>query len=119
MRAFDTLGDLGEIWFNSWIKGCGISDFKWHKDNAAGKSDFTINDIRIDIKTVKRKVPPQPSYTAQITSRHQPHPIDDLFFMSYEYKIRRLWFLGGIKLQDFVAKAKFIKKETLFILTIK
>ncbi len=104
------VGDLGEIWFNSWLKTNGISDFEWHLDNAAGKPDFTINNIRIDIKTVKRKVPPKAFYTAQITSRHQTHPIDELFFMSYEYQIRRLWFLGGIKLKDFIAKAKFYKE---------
>lgn len=104
------VGDLGEIWFNNWIKECGITDFKWHQDNAAGKPDFTINDIRIDIKTVKRQGPPKPFYTAQITSRHKTHPIDELFFMSYEYKIRRLWFLGGIKLKEFISKAKYYKE---------
>lgn len=103
------VGDLGEICFNDWIKRKGMKGFQWHRDNAAGKPDFTINNIRIDIKTVKRKVPPIPSYTAQITAQHRTHPIDELFFMSYEYLIKRLWFLGGIKLSDFIAQAKYYK----------
>jgi hypothetical protein len=101
------VGDLGEIWFNNWLKQHEISNFRWHLDNAAGKPDFTINNVRIDVKTVKRKVPPKPGYTAQITARHKDHPIDELFFLSYEFEVKRLWLLGGISMQAFLASATY------------
>ncbi|SFS83763.1 hypothetical protein SAMN04487906_1826 [Zhouia amylolytica] len=103
------VGDLGEICFNKWLKGKGLTGFEWHLDNAAGKPDFTINGVKIDVKTVKRKVPPRMNYTAQITARHKDTPVDELFFFSYEFQIKRLWFLGGIKKKDFLKKADYFK----------
>lgn len=103
------VGDLGEICFNSWLKHQGMKEFGWHIDNAAGKPDFTLFNKRIDIKTVKRKVPPRSSYTAQITASHQNSPVDELFFCSYEYQINRMWFLGGISKTDFIKKAVYYK----------
>ena len=101
------VGDLGEIWFNDWLKGNKISDVRWHLDNAAGKPDFTIQGVRVDVKTVKRKVAPKPGYTAQITGRHKDHPIDELFFLSYEFQEKRLWLLGGITMPAFLSAATY------------
>jgi len=101
------VGDLGEIWFNDWLKHNQIPDVRWHLDNAAGKPDFTIQGVRVDVKTVKRKVAPRPGYTAQITARHKDHPIDELFFLSYEYQEKRLWLLGGITMAGFLATATY------------
>jgi len=57
--------DLGEMVFNSWFKHEGIQDFRWVLDDAAGQPDFvTALNIRIGVKTVKRKVPPREDYTA-------------------------------------------------------
>lgn len=103
------VGDLGEIVFNSWLKASGLTGFGWHQDNTAGKPDFTIRDQRIDAKTVKRKVPPQPHYTAQITAQHADHPIDLLFFLSYEIAIQQMWLLGGIKMTEFLSFATVYK----------
>ena len=65
------VGDLGEMVFNSWFKHEGIQGFEWVLDDAAGAPDFvTALNIRIGVKTVKRKVPPREDYTAQITARH-------------------------------------------------
>jgi hypothetical protein len=104
------VGDLGEICFYYWLKESGITDFEWHINNAAGKPDFTIHHNKVDIKTVKRRVPPQPHYTAQITARHKDHPIDELFFATYELEIKRLWFLGGISMQEFIKCARYYKE---------
>ena len=103
------VGDLGEICFNWWLKQNQINQFHWHLDNAAGKPDFTVNGKRIDVKTVKRKVPPQPHYTAQITGRHKDSSIQELFFCSYEYQINRMWFLGGISKVKFLESAIYYK----------
>ena len=103
------VGDLGEICFNKWIKDNGLINFQWHLDNAAGKPDFTINKKRIDIKTVKRKVPPNVNYTAQITAKHKYSPVDELFFCSYEFTKKVMWFLGGISKMEFIEKAIYYK----------
>ncbi|WP_202406073.1 hypothetical protein [Hufsiella ginkgonis] len=100
-------GDLGEICFNHWLKRSGVRDAQWHLENAAGQADFTINGVRTDVKTVKRKGPPRLDYTAQITARHKDHPIDQLFFMSYEYPAEKMWFLGGISMAGFIAAAAY------------
>ena len=51
------VGDLGEMVFYSWFKHEGIQSFEWVLDDAAGKPDFvTALNVRIGVKTVKRKV---------------------------------------------------------------
>lgn len=104
------VGDLGEICFNAWLKNNNIQEFSWHLNNAAGKPDFTIGTKRIDVKTVKRIVPPQKNYTAQITARHKDFPIDELFFCSYEYQKKRMWFLGGISKKEFLEKSIYYQE---------
>lgn len=104
------VGDLGEICFNQWLKQNGVLGFTWYLDNAAGKPDFVLYGKRVDVKTVKRKVPPRPDYTAQITARHKSYPIDELFFLSYEYSINKMWLLGGIDKPSFLKKAFYYKE---------
>jgi hypothetical protein len=101
------VGDLGEICFHKWIDLIKVKSFDWHIDNAAGKPDFTINKVQIDVKTVKRKVPPKLNYTAQITAKHKNYPINELFFMSYEHLKKRIWLLGGIQKDEFLKFARF------------
>jgi hypothetical protein len=101
------VGDLGEIVFVAWLQAVGIANYQWHQFKATGEPDFTIKDIRIDIKTVKRKVPPRPDYTAQITARHIHHPIDELFFMTYEFDKKKMWLLGGAKMSEFIKFAQY------------
>jgi len=101
------VGDLGEIVFNSWLKHEGVEGFTWILDDAAGQPDFIIvPNVRIGVKTVKRKVPPRADYTAQITARHADEPIDHFFFMSYEVSKRKMWLLGGIGRDFFLELAK-------------
>lgn len=102
------VGDLGEMVFNSWFKHEGIQDFEWVLDDAAGKPDFvTALNVRIGVKTVKRKVPPREGYTAQITARHAEEPIDHYFFMTYEIAQRRMWLLGGIDRERFLQESRY------------
>lgn len=102
------VGDLGEMVFNSWLKHESIQGFEWVLNDAAGQPDFvTALDIRIGIKTVKRKVPPREEYTAQITARHAMEPIDQFFFMTYEIIKRRMWLLGGIYRERFLTEAQY------------
>ncbi len=102
------VGDLGEMVFNSWFNHEGIKDFEWVLDDAAGQPDFvTALNIRVGVKTVKRKVPPRKDFTAQITARHANEPIDQFFFMTYEITKRRMWLLGGIHRERFLQEARY------------
>ena len=102
------VGDLGEMAFNSWFKHEGVECFQWVLDDAAGQPDFvTALNIRIGVKTVKRKVPSHESHTAQITARHADEPIDHFFFMSYEIAERRMWLLGGIDRERFLQESRY------------
>ncbi|GFE98132.1 MULTISPECIES: hypothetical protein [Acetobacteraceae] len=102
------VGDLGEMVFNSWLKHEGVQGFQWVLDDAAGQPDFvTALNIRIGVKTVKRKVPPREDYTAQITARHAREPIDQFFFMTYEIAHRRMWLLGGLERERFLQEARY------------
>lgn len=102
------VGDLGEIVFKSWLKHCGITEFDWLLEDAAGKPDFIIPpNIGLGIKTVKRKVPPISGYTAQITAKHASEPIDYYFFMTYEIKIKKMWLLGAISQELFLKKSRY------------
>ena len=101
------VGDLGEMVFNSWLKHEGLEGFSWILDDAAGQPDFVTSlNVRIGVKTVKRKVPPRLEYTAQITARHVDEPIDHYFFMSYEVAKKKMWLLGGIEHDSFIALAR-------------
>lgn len=102
------VGDLGEMAFSSWLKHEGVLDATWILNNAAGQPDFILPpDIAVGVKTVKRKVPPRRSYTAQITARHAGEPIHHFFFLTYEFQRRRMWLLGGIDRGRFLADARY------------
>lgn len=105
-------GDLGEICFNKWLKENGILNFDWILENTAGKGDFNIKNLGVDIKTVKRKAKPRHNYTAQITAKHKNTPIDELFFMCYEYNPLiggngKMWLLGGCSKNHFIENSKY------------
>jgi hypothetical protein len=102
------VGDLGEIAFKSWLKNRGVIDFKWITNDAAGEPDFIITpNIRVGVKTVKRKVPPRSGYTAQITAKHASEPTDYFFFMTYEISQKKMWLLGAITHELFMSEARY------------
>ena len=102
------VGDLGEIVFEKWLRHSGVNNHQWHQDNAAGKADFTLaNGCSIGVKTVKRKVPPRTGYTAQVTARHANEPVDQFFFLTYEWQSKKMWLLGGLARDAFVAGARY------------
>tara|TARA_Y100001963_G_scaffold157678_1_gene254586 strand:+ start:3339 stop:3932 length:594 start_codon:yes stop_codon:yes gene_type:complete len=103
------VGDLGEWVFNSFLGASGINGSQWLKDqDAAGKADFILpGDFSLGVKTVKRKVTPKPSYTAQITAKHAKEPVHGYFFLCYDFVQRSMWLLGGISKEKFLRYAKY------------
>ncbi len=110
-REVDTdlrwVGEIGEICFDAWLYDQGDVDHEWITDEAAGRPDFVVDGTTVGVKTVKRKVPMQPHYTAQISVPHAQEPVDDFFFASYEYPQQRLWLVGGIGRQQFLQEARY------------
>lgn len=102
------VGDLGEIMLNGWLAAQGLEKFSWLQDDAAGKPDFiTEKGAAIGAKTVKRKVPPQLHYTAQVTARHAKEPSNWFFFMNYIIEQKKLWLLGAIESDRFLKQATY------------
>lgn len=102
------VGELGEIAFRSWLNHRGYRDYQWILDDAAGKPDFILGrDVSVGVKTVKRKVAPRPDYTMQITAQHAHEPVQQFFFLTYEFQRRVMWLLGGISRDLFLQNARF------------
>jgi hypothetical protein len=104
------VGEIGEICFNSWVRQHTGLSVEWILDHTAGKPDFRIGEARVGIKTVKRQVAVKPEYTAQITARHAGEPVAHFFFACYEVPRNRLWLLGGITKEDFLANARYYRE---------
>ncbi len=104
------VGDLGEIVFKSFLTSRKISkeNYEWILEDAAGKADFIMMDSSmIDVKTVKRKVPVQPCYTAQITAQHINEDVQHYFFMSYQNHVKKMTLIGGISKSEFKRHAVY------------
>lgn len=89
------VGDLGEIVFRLWLDSRGVTGYGWITEKPAGKADFVVNRHKIDVKTVKRQVRPQPHYTAQAAGEHLDH-VDWVVFMTYHVARADMWLMGAI-----------------------
>ena len=103
------VGDLGEMAMAEWLESEKLP-FEWLTDDegAAGAHDFKVGGWRIGVKTVKRKVPVRPDYTAQITERHVAEPSDGYFFLTYHVPSGAMWMLGAI------GKDRFLRDATRY-----
>ncbi|ARP40675.1 hypothetical protein [Vibrio syngnathi] len=98
------VGDLGEIVFKSFLKDRKVpkTQFEWIQEDAAGRADFIMMDSsKLDVKTVKRKVPVRSDYTAQITAQHIEEDVEHYFFMSYQNNEKKMTLIGGISKAEF------------------
>jgi len=100
------VGFLGELVFDLMCYQLEVPRI-WLKEKGAGKTDFTILDYSIGIKTVKRSVPMKLSYAAQISKRHATEPSTDYFFCCYEMETKRMIMLGGINRESYLSQADF------------
>lgn len=102
------VGEVGEMCFDRWFPQNSSLALDWLLEDTAGKADFVINGrTTVGLKTVKRKFPMLPSYTAQITARHVNEPVDFYFFACYQFPVKCLWLLGGITKTDFLTHAVY------------
>lgn len=101
------VGEVGELLFYQWLQGAAPGAGRWIRRAPAGKPDFIVHGHRVGLKTVKRKVPFAPEYTAQITARHVTENVDHFVFASYQGPTRKLWLIGGITREVFKARARY------------
>jgi hypothetical protein len=104
------VGDLGEIYFNEWIRGMTDLQVEWIRENVAGKPDFKTGTRTTDVKTVKRQVEPRLDYTAQISAEHAREKVDYFFFTCYHFACRRIYMLGGIEKGRFLELARYYEE---------
>lgn len=100
-------GDLGEIYFDRWLRHEGVQDYQWITEAPAGNADFIVGGVMVGVKTVKRKVVMRRNYTAQVTAKHVDEPVLHFFFLCYVYPREEMWLLGGITKEDFIKNAKY------------
>ena len=100
------VGFLGELVFDLMCYELEIPR-TWHKELGAGKTDFSILNYSIGVKTVKRSVPMKLYYEAQISKRHANEPSTDYFFCCYEIETKRMVMLGGINRKEYLSQAVF------------
>ncbi|MEV3961589.1 hypothetical protein AB0M34_11920 [Nocardia sp. NPDC050193] len=103
------VGEVGELCFNGWAESKTSLPVVWIKENAAGAADFLIGGTPVGLKTVKRRVPPNNRYTAQITAKHATEPVDYYFFACYMHEVQEMYLLGGISREEFLRKARYYR----------
>lgn len=103
------VGEIGEIVVHRALMMMDMNETTWFTKEAAGKSDFEFRGDSIDVKTVKRKVPMQMHYEAQITRSHTKTPCDTLLFTCYEYPRQLLHVLGTMSKDEFLDTAKLYR----------
>jgi len=101
------VGEIGELCFDQWLQRQESVTHEWILEDVAGRPDFLIGRTPVGMKTVKRNVPMQPNYSAQITARHATEPVSDFFFACYEIGAQRLVLLGGITRELFLQQARY------------
>lgn len=106
------VGDLGEIVFDLYLKSRNIEDYTWIKEDTARKPDFIIFGQRIELKTAKRQVIPQPFYEGGVQESHVNESKDYFFFNSYEYLKKVMWLVGGIGFQRFKELSTYCPEGT-------
>lgn len=99
------VGELGEMVFDWWLRSEGVTDFRWIREEPAGKPDFRIRSARVSVKTVKRRGGFYRGYCGQVSAKHVHEPVDAYFFLSYQWcrrnrvreweECRRIWLVGG------------------------
>lgn len=100
-------GDLGEIYFDRWLRHEHVENYQWLTDAPAGKPDFIVEGTTVGVKTVKRQVEVHSNYTAQVTARHAREPVTHFFFLCYVYPRKEMWLLAGITKEDFIKYARY------------
>lgn len=101
------VGDLGEIVINDLLTMCSKSATQWHTDQVTEMPDFSFYDVTFDVKTVKRAVPIQSHYGAQISAKHLNTEMDYLVFCCYQTKTNELVVLGTIDKEKFKSIARY------------
>lgn len=100
------VGEVGEHLAHRWLLTQGVAA-EWVTSKAAGQPDLLLQGFRIGVKTVKRKGPPRPQYTAQISARHCEEPVDFFLFASYDITKDMIYFLGAISKPLFLDQATY------------
>ena len=72
--------------------------------------DIVYQNIKVDVKTKERTVPPRPHYECSVADFNTKQNCDEYAFVSVLDTLKEAWYLGKISKPDFYKKAVFHRK---------
>ena len=72
--------------------------------------DIVYQNIKVDVKTKERTVPPRPHYECSVADFNTKQNCDEYAFVSVLDTLKEAWYLGKISKPDFYKKAGFHRK---------
>lgn len=72
--------------------------------------DIMYDDMKVEVKTKKRTVDPQPHYQADIFDLNTEQDCDIYYFVSINSEEERVWMCGYLTPDEFYDRASFKKK---------
>lgn len=94
-------GNIGEVLVNRWIKG---------KRQNSPNYDIIKNGKKVEVKTKRTSVAPLPEYTCSVYESSLHQECDIYVFVRVRYDYKEAYILGWITKEEFLKKAKFVKK---------
>ena len=90
------IGDLGEIAVNHWLGLYAPGEFEWLREEPAGKPDFIVYGLGVEVKTQNGNVRWRSKYHVLVNHTQITGPGASFFFCYHEVPDRKIWLLGGI-----------------------
>tara|TARA_R100001244_G_scaffold59445_1_gene50001 strand:+ start:678 stop:1217 length:540 start_codon:yes stop_codon:yes gene_type:complete len=98
-------GMLGEIMVKQLFK----IKHEW-SDGFDGGYDLKLGDLKFDVKTMLRKVDPEPDYVFNVLEFQKDLDSDAYIFCSINKRTSMLWVCGWISKEEFFKKAEKFEK---------
>ena len=81
-------------------------------DGFDGGFDLTLNNKRVDVKTMGRTVDMKEHYVHNFIGYQMKYDCEYYIFLSYNYTNNKLFFCGVVSKDEFLEKSKFYAKGT-------
>lgn len=94
-------GFLGEILFVDYFGGVVENTYDY---------DVIINNTKVDVKTKRTTVPPEPHYLATVADFNTKQNCDIYYFVRVNIEEKKGYLLGGLTKKQFYKKSSFNKK---------
>lgn len=96
----NVVGILGEILVSEYFNGVIKNTYDY---------DVVINNKKVDVKTKKTTVEPEPHYLASVAAYNTKQQCDAYYFVRIDLVKKKGYLLGGLTKKKFFSKAIFYK----------